>query len=269
MSWLEAMILGTVQGITEFLPVSSSAHLVIVQQLMGVSGDVLTFDAIIHFGSLLAVIWVYRGELLLIVRSLFASGGTEETRQGRRLLLMLIGATLPVVIVGFTLRDAVAEAFSSVYVSCLMLVVTGILLWVADARRGAGGDPDPGWRHVWWMGVAQALAVFPGLSRSGVTIGTGVLTGMTKEAAARFSFLMSIPTLAGATLLELETLLSSSGEGAIDPSVVVVGAAAAAVTSYAAINVLLRFLRAGSLRPFAYYTWCLAAAVLVISIGSV
>jgi undecaprenyl-diphosphatase len=268
----EAIILGIVQGVTEFLPISSSGHLVIVQSWLGIHEGAFTFDAVIHFGSLLAVTVALRQELWLIVRGLFG-GQEEEARSGRRLMVLVILGTLPLILVGLTLRDAVDMAFTSVYLSALMLYVTGALLWLAEKSPRSGQVETVStvrtlgvtWRHSLWMGLFQALAVLPGLSRSGVTIAAGMMSGLGRETAARFSFLLSIPAIAGATILEMRTVLREDLSATISNEVLVVGTVAAGVSSYLAIALLLRFLRRGSLMGFVYYTWALATVVLAIT----
>jgi undecaprenyl-diphosphatase len=268
----EAIILGIVQGVTEFLPISSSGHLVIVQSWLGIHEGAFTFDAVIHFGSLLAVTVALRQELWLIVRGLFG-GQEEEARSGRRLMVLVILGTLPLILVGLTLRDAVDMAFTSVYLSALMLYVTGALLWLAEKSPRSGQVETVStvrtlgvtWRHSLWMGLFQALAVLPGLSRSGVTIAAGMMSGLGRETAARFSFLLSIPAIAGATILEMRTVLREDLTATISNEVLIVGTVAAGVSSYLAIALLLRFLRRGSLMGFVYYTWALATIVLAIT----
>ncbi|MDQ3460141.1 MAG: undecaprenyl-diphosphate phosphatase [Deinococcota bacterium] len=272
MTALEALILGLVQGITEFLPISSSGHLVIVQRLMGVHEGAFTFDAVIHLGSLLAVMIALRAELWLMAKSPFG-GRTAEARAGRRLMLLVILGTLPLVVVGLTLRDLVDRAFGSVYISAFMLYFTGALLWFAEKNPRSGQVETASklrtlsvtWRHSLVMGLFQALAVLPGLSRSGVTIAAGMMGGLGREAAARFSFLLSIPAIMGAALLEMRTVLREDLSASLSTEVLVIGTVAAGISSYLAIAILLKFLKQGSLIGFAYYTWILATVVLAIS----
>lgn len=263
-----AIILGIVQGATEFLPVSSSGHLVIVQSWLGISEGALSFDAIIHFGSLMAVIYVFRGELLLMAQGVLGKGEPQQVRLGRRLLGLLFIATVPLVVVGLALRDIIESAFTSAYVAAALLAGTGLLLWIAEKRQHQAGDSEPRRGHALWMGLAQAAAVLPGLSRSGTTIAVGMLAGLTREGAARFSFLMSIPALLGATALELRSVFNDpSLQGVLEPGVLVVGIITTAIASYAAIALLLRFLQRGRLIFFAYYTWVLALVTLLVTRG--
>ncbi|MDQ3398053.1 MAG: undecaprenyl-diphosphate phosphatase [Deinococcota bacterium] len=265
----EALILGIVQGVTEFLPISSSGHLVIVQNWMGIGEGAFTFDAVIHFGSLLAVMVALRQELWLMLKGLFG-GQRQEAKAGRRLIALVFFGTVPLVVVGLTLRDAVDRTFTSVYVSAFMLYLTGALLWFAERyprpeQRAASGTLPVSLKHSLWMGMSQAMAVLPGLSRSGVTIATGMLAGLSRESAARFSFLLSIPAILGASLLELRTVLRAELSPVIGNEALLAGTLAAGISSYLAIAILLRFLKQGSLIGFAYYTWVLATVVLAIS----
>lgn len=267
MTLFEAILLGIVQGVTEFLPISSSGHLVIVQQLMGIGEGALTFDAVIHFGSLVAIMWVFRDELGLMMQGLLGKG-TEEGRTGRRLILLLIIATLPLVIVGVLARDLVDQAFDSIWVSPIMLYVTGVLLVLAErvpGRDQAGPESLVPWQKALYIGVVQVLAVLPGMSRSGITIVAGMTAGLSRDLAARFSFLMAIPALAGATLLELRTALRPEVEQVAGPAALVVGTLAAGISTYYAVILFLRFVKGRSLVPFAYYTWVLATVVLILA----
>lgn len=261
----QAVVLGIVQGVTEFLPVSSSGHLVIVQQLLGITEHALTFDVMVHAGSLLAIVVALRSELALMVKGflgLFRAAPDPEAARGRRLLWQTAVATVPLAAAGLLFRDAVDQAFSSALVPVVLLFATGALLLYADGAPRLGAAESTAWSHVIWMGLAQALAVLPGLSRSGVTMSAGMMSGLTRTAAARFSFLMAIPAIAGATLLELRGLLDGRIVSAAGADALVVGAVSSAVTSYLAIRLFLRFVRRGRLAPFAYYTWVLGAVML-------
>ena len=263
----EALILGVLQGVTEFLPVSSSGHLVIARHLLGIEAEALTFDVMVHLGSLLAVVAVFREELRQMVAGVLGARrpGAEE---GRRLFWLLVIASLPVAVVGLLLRDAIERAFSSVLVPAVMLFVTGTLLVFADRAAGSGQGSRPGVVHALAMGVGQALAVVPGLSRSGTTMSAGMLAGLTRQAAARFAFLMSIPAILGAAALEAASLVQN-GPGVDGGSgVLLAGTAASAASSYLAITLLLRFLQRGRLLPFAVYTWFVGALVLGLTLGS-
>jgi len=268
MSLWEATVLGLIQGLTEFLPVSSSGHLVIVRHLLGITTEALTFDVFVHFGSLVAVVIFFRRELLQVAAGVLGLRypGAEE---GRRLFWLLVVASVPVAVVGLVLRDAIEQAFSSVLVPAVMLFVTGALLMFADRsagrRPGTGQGTRPEMIHALAMGVGQALAVLPGLSRSGTTMSAGILAGLNRHGAARFAFLMSVPAILGATFLEMASLLGE-GAAAEGAAVLLAGTLSAAVSSYMAIALLLRFLQRGRLAPFAYYTWLAGAVVLGLTL---
>jgi len=266
----QAVILGVIQGVTEFLPVSSSGHLVIAQHFMGITGNTLTFDVVVHAGSLLAIAAALKDELA----SLLAGAASVITGRrgagadaGRLRLAQVVVATLPLVLAGLLLRDAVEQAFSSALVPVVLLFATGALLLYADRARTVGRSAQVGWSHAVWMGLAQALAVLPGLSRSGVTMSVGMMSGLTREAAAKFSFLMAIPAIAGAAVLELADLLQGTGSSAAGAGALLAGAVCSAVTSYLSIRLFLRFVRRGRLAPFAYYTWVLGAALLALGLA--
>lgn len=271
MSIWQAIILGVVQGITEFLPVSSSGHLVITQHFLGISGNTLTFDVVVHAGSLLAIMVALREEVAAMLTGAvgFVTGRRgAEAESGRRLLAQVVVATLPLVAAGLLFRDAVEEAFSSALVPVVLLFATGALLLYADRARAVGRSDEAGWRHAVWMGMAQALAVLPGLSRSGLTMSVGMMSGLTRQAAARFSFLLAIPAIAGATILELVGLVQGEAASAAGAGALVAGALSSAVTSYWAIRLFLGFVRQGRLAPFAYYTWALGAVLLWLTLGA-
>jgi len=264
MTWWEAAILGIIQGVTEFLPVSSSGHLVIAQTALGVSKSSITFDVMVHLGSLVAVLAALRADWLPMVRGALGSRSDAEGR--RRILLVLIGS-VPVGIVGLLFKDFLEPLFQSARAAGTMLLVTGLVLWFAD--KTARQAKNPGGRRdlsqvsiqdAVWIGCGQALAVLPGLSRSGTTIAAGMVRGIDRESAARFAFLLSIPAILGATVLELPALFS----GASDAPALLIGAAAAAISGYFAIATFLRFLRSGSLIGFAVYTWVVGLIVLIL-----
>lgn len=263
MTLWEAALLGVVQGLAEFLPISSSGHLVIMQRWLGIVEPALTFNVAVHFGSLLAVVAALRAEWMFMAQSLVNRAGARSA-EGRRLFFLLVIASLPVAIVGFIARDWIESMFASPWVPAIMLVVTGGLLWLADGAIGKMGRSLERIRFqdALIMGIGQAFALLPGLSRSGSTVCFGLFSGLDRSAAARFSFLMAVPAVFGATLLESVKLLG--GDGTSGPAItpLVIGVVASAVTSYAAIRFFLAFIRRGKLRWFAWYVWAVAAVVI-------
>lgn len=265
MTWWEAALLGVVQGVTEFLPVSSSGHLVIFQDALGISGSSLTFDVMVHLGSLVAVLIALREDWLPMVAGVM---GQSADAEGRRRLVLVIAGTVPIGVVGLLLKDQLELLFESAKAAGAMLLLTGAVLWLADRvtlriendKGRVKGLNDLTLRDALWIGCGQALALLPGLSRSGTTMGAGMLRGFDRASAARFSFLLSIPAIVGASVLELPTLFSGPEHA---PSVLLIGAVTAAVSGYFAIATFLRFLRGGSLIGFSVYTWILGIIVLL------
>lgn len=258
-----AFILGIVQGLTEFLPVSSSGHLVLVQKLVALPGNYLFFDIIVHAGTLIAVLVYLRRELAGIARAacsrawLEPLGSFRSDPDFRRLLLVLL-ATIPTGLMGLLFKDWCLTLFNSIEAVGWALLATGVILmttrWVA---RSTPLD-RPGPANALVMGIAQGLAVIPGVSRSGSTIAAGLLTGLRREEAARFSFLMAVPAILGAVLLE------SLGGGAneIGAGPLIVGFIIAGLTGYAALAILVKVLNSGRFHWFAYYCWAVGGLIL-------
>lgn len=279
---LQALVLGIAQGITEFLPVSSSAHLVIIPWLFGWSDSALnglTFDVALHIGTLLAVLVFFAKDWQRLIIAWFRS--IRERRIGededRRMAWYIVLACIPGGFAGFLLENRVQAAFhqlpipqSSMIGMAVAIAAMGGLLWLADhkashARRLGAMRP----RDALYIGLAQALAIFPGVSRSGSTITTGLALGFEREAAAKFSFLLSAPIIAGAGLKSALELARSITMGTIaSPELVIfpVGLVAASLTGFLCIRILMGFLRKHSTAIFAWYRWGLAAIVLVVAL---
>lgn len=272
MTVAEAFILGLVQGLTEFLPVSSSGHLVLFGAFLEVNQGSLVFDVLVHVGTLAAVVFAYWGDVVELVRAAVrlafrvATGRVHGLWDDQyiRLLLLLSLASVPVAVVGLLLEDFISGLFSSVPAVGVDLLVTGTLLWYASkvTRRSRVVEGSVNLRQALVVGAAQTLALLPGVSRSGTTISAGLFAGLSRSMAARFSFLLSLPAIAGAAVLQVGDIR----EGAVQLPVAAVGFITAAVSGYVAIRVLLSLLRAGGLEVFAYYTWLLGAAVLIVSV---
>lgn len=262
MTLLEAGILGVVQGITEFLPVSSSGHLVLARHALGLQGEALLFDAVVHFGSLVAIVWVFRRELLQMLSGLRPGEAGAEAAGGRRLLGLVVLATLPLVGVGLLARGWVAQVFGNPLVVPAMLVVTALLLVVSERLGGGRAGAELTVRRAAWVGLAQVLAVLPGLSRSGATIAGGMLAGLDRERATRFSFLLAIPAILGVTLLEGARAFRGGLPGIAGAEALVVGLLASGVSTWWAVVLFLRFVRGRALTPFAFY--CVAVAVVLL-----
>lgn len=255
-----AVLLGLLQGFTEFLPVSSSGHLALAQAVIpGFHQPGVLFDAMLHVGTASAVVWYEKDQ---IRRWLVSS-------EGRRIFGLLIVGTVATAVVGFALKSVATEAFQRPAWVGAALVVTGLV--VASTRFMAGGDrgeTGTTWKHVIVIGLVQGIAVFPGLSRSGFTISAGLGSGLERAWAARFSFLLGVPAIAGATLFEL--LAQREGLSSVPGSfwlACVVGGVAAALSGYLALIIVLKMVSASTFHRFAWYCIPLGILVLVLEAG--
>ncbi len=257
MTVLEAIILGLVQGLSEFLPISSSGHLVLAERLLGVEGDNLRFIVVVHLGTLLAVLAVYRRVLLRLLRGLGSFHSPEV-----RLILLLAAATVPAVLFSYFARSWIQESLARTWEVGLFLILTGAVLYGLRFRRDRGGRPNL--PRALAVGLAQALAIFPGISRSGLTISAGIYSGMERTRAADFSFLLSIPIILGAGLYELWGV-AGEGISSAEVGVLVAGGVTAALSGYLAIRFLLGVIKRRRLHYFAYYCWLAGLAVLALT----
>lgn len=264
---LEAIVLGVVQGITEFLPVSSSGHLLLGQYFLGLNQERfgLPFDVALHLGTLLAVIvFFWRDFVRMAIAFLRSFGDRNMADPDQRLAYLVIVSVVPAALLGFFLEDFFAEAVRSPWVVVFNLVVVGVLFIVAEAAGRKNREASKmSFAGALGIGVAQAAALVPGVSRSGATITLGLFMGLKREEAARFSFLMSAPIIAGAGSLQLANVVS---EG-MDPSEILnfsVGFISSAIVGYLAIRFFISFVAHHSLRAFAYYRFGLAAVVAAL-----
>lgn len=261
MNLLQAAVLGLIQGFTEFIPVSSSGHLVLLHEALGVTGTGLTFDVALHLGTLIALIIFFWKELTALAISLFQK--TKYTSLARLLLL----ATIPAVIAGVLLEGLAETAFRSPVLVAVNLAVFGVIMLAAEryARRIQPKTKLKSTRtgQALAMGFAQALAIVPGVSRSGSTITAGLFAGMDRVAATKFSFLLGVPIITGASA---KVLLEDSAVSQIgaEPAIFIVGITTAFLAGLLAIKFLLGYLAKHSLAVFAYYRLGLAALTLVI-----
>lgn len=263
MTVFQSFLLGLLQGLTEFLPISSSGHLVVVQHLLGFQEPMLAFDVAVHVGTLAAVVVYYRRSLRDLTVGIFMA--RERSREHRRLLGWLVLGTLPAVIIAVLFRDPIERLFASPQMVGIFWIVTGILLLAAAGCRHADRSLRKlGFIDTIVIGIAQGLAILPGISRSGATISAGIMRGVSAPDAANFSFLLSIPAILGATILQVRSL---AGLEASAVPVYLVGAVTAAVSGYAAIAVLLRLLKRRVIRPFGWY--CVAAGIVTLTVLTV
>jgi undecaprenyl-diphosphatase len=273
MALLHAVVLGVIQGLTEFLPVSSSGHLVVFQSLFGIKEPEIFFDIAVHVGTLLAVCLFFSKDLKEIARALFSPSTWSFRQVGLwqqlvqtpeiRLLSFIIVGTIPTAFLGLAFRPIAEAAFSSVRLVGVTLLVTGLMLWFTRGLRAEGRNAA---QITLWdalcVGLMQGIAILPGISRSGATIAMALFRGLNRETAARYSFLLSIPAIVGAAALEL----NQAGSSALPPlGTVLLGASVAAVVGYGALSVLMVFVRRGALHGFAPYCWFVGLVAIVWS----
>lgn len=266
MDMMQAVILALIQGVTEFLPISSSAHLILPSQLLGWPDQGLAFDVAVHFGSLLAVVVYFRDDLRRMIaawlKSVSGSVSPQE-KDDARLLWMVAVATLPAAIAGLLLGDLVEEHLRSTLVIAMATIVFGLLLGLAEYRSRRQQEViQLGWTIALIIGCSQALALIPGTSRSGVTITTAVLLGLSRTAAARFSFLLSIPIIAAAGGLELTKLIST--RPVFSANELLAGLLVSAASAYLCIGLFLRLLEKIGFMPFVWYRLGLGAVLLLM-----
>jgi undecaprenyl-diphosphatase len=264
---IQAIILGIVQGLTELLPVSSSAHLVIAQSFMsGFHQPGVLFDAILHLGTMASVIYFFRKDLVSMLSSILPGPPMppvpEAQRKAyRRLLFLILISTFITGLIGLLFRERIEILFTSVKVAASMLFVTGLFLFFSDWKKHATKtESDLSITDALIIGIVQAIALIPGISRSGSTIACGIFLGLSREAAARYSFLISIPAILGAVVLQSRHV---SVIGAWEIAPYLLGFVAAAVTGFFSLQLLYFIIRKARLRYFAYYCWLAGGAVLI------
>lgn len=255
MSVLEAVILGVVQGLTEFLPVSSSGHLVLFQRIFGISGSPLFFDTLVHGGTLIAVLAVLRADIWDLLRRPF-----------QPLTAYLVLGTLPAAAAALLFKNRIEAAFESGAFLGFAFLVTAVFLALAEILAKRAGrrrkKEEMTWADSLIIGVFQAIAVVPGVSRSGSTLSASLVRGLDRDFAARFSFLLSIPTILGALALQMKDLAGGAEFGSIGALPLAAGTLSAAIVGFFAISLMLKLVRERSLWGFAVYTGVLGLAVL-------
>ncbi len=252
MSYIEAFILALIQGLTEFLPISSSAHLILPSAVLGWEDQGLAFDVAVHVGTLAAVVIYFRKEVVTLFRSLFGSIFQGERSKESQLAWMIVLATIPACLFGLFMKDIIELYLRSAYVIATTTIVFGLLLWWVDKNATQLDDEyQATWKKSLVIGIAQALAMIPGTSRSGATITAALYLGFTREAAARFSFLMSIPiiTLAGSYLgLKLVT-----SDAPVHFGFLMTGIVTSFVSAYLCIHFFLKMISRMGMTPFVIY----------------
>ncbi|HEY7711212.1 MAG TPA: undecaprenyl-diphosphate phosphatase [Candidatus Entotheonella sp.] len=270
---LQAILLGALQGLTEFLPVSSSGHLALLQQLFGLHEPALIFDLLLHIATLFAVVLMYRRDIWALLTAWFDPWSSPTLRPApevyaerapaRRLGMLIIVANLPTAVIGLTFESTFERLFTLPWAVGLALIGTGTILWCVKQFVLRPGQTKMGIAHALLLGCVQGLAITPGISRSGSTIATALLCGIPRDMAARFSFLMSIPAILGATLLKSASLNALSSE---QLSLIAAGMLSALIVGYVALRVLVRLVQQGDLWRFAFYCWCLGLGAILVSL---
>jgi undecaprenyl-diphosphatase len=269
MSVLEGILLGILQGLTEFLPVSSSGHLALAEHLLGAKTPGVTFEVVVHLATVLAVILFFRRRILAILTALARWPFTGRGEAGRpageaedaRLGLNLALGTVPAAVVGYLFESRIEQAFDDPRLVSVLLIVTGCILWTTRFVRREGRRVET-WKDAVLVGVGQAVAVLPGISRSGTTIATGVVAGLERKRAAEFAFLLSIPIILGASAVSLSDALS--GTTALSAAEAA-GAVAAFLCALPSIAVLMKLVSAGRLHRFSYYCWAVGALGVLLT----
>ncbi len=258
MEWTQVIVLSLLQGLLEFLPISSSAHLILPAQLTDWPDQGLAFDIAVHVGTLVAVMAFFRHELIGYARGSVQSIAERQLNDDASMVLKLALATLPIVIFGFLLKDWVEVALRNVPVIATASITFGLLLWYADRRHGQRTDVT--WRDAAFIGALQVLSIVPGTSRSGITLTAALLVGMSRAAGARFSFLLSIPTIAGAGLLLVNDALESGHATAWTHSLA--GALIAGLSAYACIRAFIALIDRTGMLPYVIYRLLLGIVLL-------
>ena len=270
MSWWEAVVLGLVQGFTEFLPISSSGHLVLGRELLGIGpeeGTGILFEALVHFGTAMSILFVYRTEVLELTSGFFGGlfgansvrDSWNESDSFRTAVLILI-TVVPTALTYLLLGEAIEEAFTEPRFTAGMLLVTGTLLILTRLRKEPRGDVTAVKAFV--IGVAQSLAMFPGISRSGATICAGIYQNVNPERATNFSFLMLLPVVIAGAALKVSEALATEADIFWGP--IIIGAVVAFVSGVAAIRIMLEFVRKGRLEFFAVYCFIVGGLGLAL-----
>ncbi|TRZ77342.1 undecaprenyl-diphosphatase UppP [bacterium] len=251
----QSIFLGAVQGITEFLPISSSAHLVLVRWIFNWQDPGIAFDVVLHFGTLIGVVWFFFPKWIDMFKSVFSRKSDNEIKFNRKLFWMIVVATIPAGLVGFLFNDVIEGSLRSPMVVGWTMIIFGILLWLGDKYRIKNielrikNTTNIGWWRSMAVGFLQALALIPGVSRSGITMTAGLFSGLDRKTAAEFSFLLAVPIIFGAGLKEIPTLI---GSGGLTVSLIL-GFLSAAIFGFLAVRFLIKHLERGSYKPFAWY----------------
>lgn len=252
MTLIQAILLGIIQGITEFLPISSSGHLVLFQKIFRVAEPALTFSIVVHLGTLVAVFAVFWKDIVSLLRKPF-----------QKLTYLIIAGTIPTAIIGVAFKDFFEELFRSGSTLGFEFIITGIVLYFADSfNRGIKGIEETSYLDAAFVGVMQGAAILPAVSRSGLTISGALFRDMDKDFAARFSFLLSIPAILGAAIFDMKDVLEA-GVGNLDSMSLGAGFIFSIIFGYISIKYMINILKKGKMRYFSYYVFAIGGLVII------
>lgn len=272
MSIIEAIIVGIVQGLTEFIPISSSAHIILAQEILGVKQPGITFEVVVHVGTLFSVFWVFWDDIFKLIKAFFSipkalinknSFESLKSKDERNFIYMLIIATIPTGVFGLVFKDFFSSVYSYTKVIGLTLLVTGGILYLS--QKMASGYKKDGEISLWdglIIGFFQSLAIFPGISRSGSTIAGALFRKLDRETAVRFSFILSIPAILGATVLEVNEAIAQGFDSSLALPYLA-GLVFSAISGVIAIKWLVALLNKGKMHYFSYYCWVVGVLVLI------
>src|SRR6267154_266888 len=265
----QVIVLAIIQAVTEFLPISSSAHLELAPWLFGWKDPGLTFDVALHVGTLAAILIYFFKDWVQIVGQGFGLniGSDPELKKNRGLLWLIAAASIPIGVIGYLFNKQAESTWRNPYVIGSMLILIGIVMWIADRRAtGTKAMDKVNWSDGMWTGIAQALAVVPGTSRSGITITAALFRGLNRETAARFSFLLSAPAIAAAAFKKFWDIHKSGGIAPDMKVPFVLGIALSGILGAVVIAVFLKYLRRNSLMPFVYYRIVFGIIVIALAV---
>ena len=275
MTYIQAAILGIVQGLAEFLPISSSGHLALLQYFFGVEADsVLLFTVMMHVGTLVSVFIIYRKDIWALILELIdtikdlctGKGPRINSSPMRRMGFMIIVATIPTALIGLLFEDFFESLYASIVSIAIGLIFTGIILFVAERMGKSDKGPlEMKWRHAIFIGIMQGIAICPGVSRSGSTLFGSLISGLKREFAVEFVFLISIPSILGSVVLEMPKALAE-GMDASMAGPLIVGVILAALSGIFAIKAMIKVVSSKRLIGFTIYVWIVAACVLGYSL---
>lgn len=255
LSYWESILLGTVQGVTEWLPISSSGHLVILQKLLGI-GVPIFFDVLLHIGTLLVIFAFFWKDILSVLKAF--SGLRFKTEYGKLGLLLILGS-LPTAIIGLVFHDILSSFFENLFVVGIGMILNGTFLFFAEKNSK---KRDLSWLDSVLIGIAQGIAIIPGISRSGFTIGMGLIRGIEKEKVVRFSFLLAIPVIIGATVLEKKSDLLLEMRWPVS----LVGFFVSATVGFFSLKILVNMVKEKKLKWFSWYCWVVGTGIILMGI---